>query len=78
MDGKDKGKVGTETSWKEYIINIDETDIESIKEGKYMTDQIIRVMMKYIQEWLQMKGEKLTHETSLIIQEENKVKLIKP
>ena len=60
MDGKDKGKVGTKTSWKEYIINIDETDIESIKEGKYMTDQIIRVMMKYTQEWLQRKGKKVT------------------
>ena len=48
-----------QTDWRDYIRNINEIDIDSTKEGKWLTDAIIIVMMKFIQEWLQKKGEKV-------------------
>lgn len=48
-----------QTDWRDHIRNINEIDIESTKEGKWLTDAIIIVMMKIIQEWLHKKGEKV-------------------
>ena len=60
INGKDTGNLGAEITWKEYIKNLGETDIDSIKEGEYMTCAIIRVVMRYSQEWLRKKGKKVT------------------
>ena len=46
-------------------------DRESIKYGKFLTDAIIRVIMKYIQEWMQTtggKGGKVTCMAPTIVQ----------
>ena len=49
---KDNGKEETQVSWKDCVENLVELDRESIKYGKFLTDTIIRVMIKCIQEWL--------------------------
>ena len=55
---KDNGKEETQVSWKDCIENLVELERESIKYGNFLTDAIIRVMMKYIQEWIQTTGGK--------------------
>merc|ERR1712121_329418 len=47
-----------EVGWIECIGNLKEEDKESIKDGKFLTDAIIRIVMKFIQEWLKNSGGK--------------------
>ena len=44
----DEGEL--QTDWRDHIRNINEIDIESTKEGKWLTDAIIIAMMEIIQE----------------------------
>ena len=61
VNGEDKdggNKVETEVGWEESVGKLVDEDKESIKYGKFLTDAIIRVIMKYIQEWLKKTGGK--------------------
>ena len=55
--GEYEGEI-TEVGWEECIGNLVEEDKESIKDGKFLTDAIIRIIMKFIQEWLKNSGGK--------------------
>ena len=46
-----------QTEYESYIENIKDEDIESIKEGKWMTDIIITYMLNNLQSWLQEIGK---------------------
>ena len=46
-----------QTEYESYIENIKDEDIESIKEGKWMTDIIITYMLNNLQSWIQKEGK---------------------